>query len=109
VTAPGFLPLYALLLLLAGCATRIGEPMNLGQGVYMVSGSTLSVMASTHDVVADIQRHASSFCASSGGKALEVVTVDTPSADLVRFPEGRLQFRCVKQAQDVASTSTGSR
>jgi hypothetical protein len=109
MTAPGFLPLYALLLLLAGCATRIGEPMNVGQGVYTVSGSTLSVTASTHDVVTEIQRHASSFCASSGGKALEVVRVDTPTEKLVRFPEGRLQFRCVKQTQDVASTSTGSR
>ena len=109
MTAPGFLPLYALLLLLAGCATRISEPMNIGQGVYMVSGSTLSVTASTHDVVTDIQRHASSFCASSGGKALEVVRVDTPSGDLVRFPSGKLQFRCVRQAQDVASTSEGSR
>ena len=109
VTAPAFLPWYALLLLVAGCATRVGEPMNIGQGVYMVSGSTLSVTASTHDVVTDIERHASSFCASSGGKVLEVVRVDTPSADLVRFPEGRLQFRCVKQAQDVALTSPGSK
>ena len=109
MTAPGFLPLYALLLLLAGCATRISEPMNMGQGVYMVSGSTLSVTANTHDVVTEIERHASSFCAGSDGKVLEVVRVDTPTEKLVRFPEGKLEFRCVKQAQDVASTSAGSR
>lgn len=108
MTARAFLPLYALLLLLAGCATRVGEPMNMGQGVYVMSGSTLSVTASTHRVVTDIESHASSFCAS-GGKALEVVRVDTPPADGVRFPEGKLQFRCVKQAQDVALTSPGSK
>jgi hypothetical protein len=45
-----------------------------------------------------------SFCASSGGKALEVVRVDTTAPELWRFPEGRLQFRCVTQTQEVAST-----
>jgi hypothetical protein len=103
------LPLYALLLLLAGCATRISEPMNIGQGVYMMHGSTLGLMTSTHDVVTDVERGASSFCASNGGRALEVVRVDTTAPALFHFPEGRLEFRCVKQAQDVASTSTGSR
>ena len=107
LTAPAFLPLYALLLLLAGCATRIGEPMNIGQGVYMMLGTTLSFTTSTSEVVSDVERRASSFCANGGGRALEVVRVDTTAPELVRFPEGRLQFRCVKQAQDVASTSTG--
>lgn len=95
MTAPAFLPLSALLLLLAGCATRVSEPMNMGHGVYMMHGSTSSVLTSTSDVVIDVERRASSFCASSGGKALEVVKVDTtPPADM-SFPEGRLQFRCV--------------
>ena len=109
MAAPRLLPLYALLLLLAGCATRTGEPMNMGQGVYMMSGSTLSLTANTHDVVTDIQRHASSFCASSGGRTLEVVRVDTPSEKPIGFPEGRLQFRCVEQAQEMASASAGSK
>ncbi|OAI51430.1 hypothetical protein AYO46_08035 [Betaproteobacteria bacterium SCGC AG-212-J23] len=109
MSAPGLLPLYALLLLLAGCATRISEPMNMGQGVYVMLGSTLGVMTSTHQVVSDVERRASGFCASSGGKALEVVRVDTTAPELWRFPEGRLQFRCVKQAQEVASTSAGSK
>ena len=109
MTAPAFLPLYALLLLLAGCATRVSEPTNIGQGVYMMLGSTLGLMTSTHDVVTDVERRASSFCASSGGSVLEVVRVDTTAPALFHFPEGRLEFRCVKQAQDVASTSTGSR
>ena len=109
MTAPAFLPMYALLLLLAGCATRISEPMNIGQGVYMMLGSTLGLTTTTHDVVTDVERGASSFCASNGGRALEVVRVDTTAPALWHFPEGRLQFRCVKQAQDVASTSTGPR
>ena len=94
MTAPGFLPLYALLLLLAGCATRIGEPIKMGQDGYVVSGSAGSITATTHDVLTDIQRHASDFCASSGGKAMEVVRVDTAAPEVWRFPEGRLQFRC---------------
>jgi hypothetical protein len=109
VTAPAFLPLYALLLLLAGCATRISEPVSMGQGVYMMVGSTLGLMTSTSDVMSDVERRASGFCASSSGRALEVVRVDTTAPELVRFPEGRLQFRCVKQAQDVALKSTGLR
>lgn len=109
VTAPAFLPLCALLLLLAGCATRISEPVNMGKGVYMMHGSTSGLMTSTDEVVSEVSRRASSFCASSGGKELEVVSVDTIAPELVRFPEGRLQFRCVQQAQDVASTSIGSR
>jgi hypothetical protein len=108
MNARTFLSLYALLLLLAGCATRISEPVNMGQGVYMMLGSTLGFMTSTDEVVTDVERHASSFCASSGGKALQVVKVDTISPALVRFPEGRLQFRCVTQTQDLASTSTES-
>jgi hypothetical protein len=98
-----------LLLLLAGCVTRISEPTDMGQGVYMMLGSTLGPMTSTSEVVLDVQRRASSFCANSGGKALEVVRVDTIAPALVRFPEGRVQFRCVTQVQDVASTSVGSK
>ena len=105
MTAPTFLPLCTLLLLLAGCATRISEPTSMGQGVYMMLGSTTSFMTSTSDILSDVERQASSFCASSGGRALDVVRVDTIAPALVRFPEGRLQFRCVKQPQDVASTS----
>ena len=106
MTARAFLLRYALLMLMAGCATRISEPMNMGQGVYMMLGSTSGFMTSTHEVVSDVERRASSFCASSGGKALEVVKVDTTAPELLHFPEGRLQFRCVKQTQEVASTST---
>ena len=95
MTTRAFLPLYALLLLLAGCATRISEPVNMGQGVYMMLGSTFGVMTNTHEVLSDVERRASSFCASSGGKALEVVRLDTAAPELVRFPEGKLQFRCV--------------
>ena len=102
VTPRAFLALSALLLL-AGCATRISEPMNMGQGVYMMAGSAFGFMTSTNEVVTDVQRSASSFCASSGGKALEVVRLDTTPPELVRFPEGRLEFRCVKQAQDATS------
>lgn len=109
MAAPELLPLYALLLLLAGCATRVSEPMNIGQGDYIVFGSTLGFMTSTNEVVSDVERRASSFCASSGGKALEVVRVDTIAPTEVRFLWGRLQFRCVKQAQDSASMATGSR
>ena len=103
------LPLYALLLLLAGCSTRIGEPVSIGQGVYTMHGSTLGLLTSTSDVMSDVERRASGFCASSGDRALEVVKVDTTAPEAVRFPEGRLQFRCVAQAQNVVSTSTGSR
>src|ERR1043165_6732000 len=106
MTARTFLPLYALLLLLAGCATRISEPVNMGQGVYMMHGSTSGWMTSTSDVMTDVERRASSFCANSDGKALQVVRVDTPAPELVRFPEGRLQFRCVKKAQEVVLTTT---
>ena len=109
MTAPAFLSRYALLLLLAGCATRVSEPVNMGQGVYMMLGSTLGFMTSTNEVVSEVERRASSFCASSGGKTLEVVSVDTIAPEEMRFPEGRLQFRCVTQAQNVVSTSTGSR
>lgn len=94
MTTRALLPLYALLLVLAGCATRISAPMNIGEGVYMVSGSA-GIAANTHDVLTDIQRQASDFCASNGSKALEVVKVDTGSPEVLRFPEGRLQFRCV--------------
>jgi hypothetical protein len=83
-----------LLLLMAGCATRISEPMHMGQGVYMMLGSTSGLMTSSDEVVTDVERRASIFCASSGGKALEVLKVDTPAPELWRFPEGRLQFRC---------------
>lgn len=81
----------------------------MGQGVYLMHGSTWGLMTSTNEVVTDVQRRASSFCASSGDKELEVVRLDTAAPELVQFPEGRLQFRCVRQAQDVASTSTGSK
>ena|SRR5690348_14536427 len=107
MTAPAFLPLCALLLLLTGCVTRISEPMNMGQGLYVMLGSTSSFMTSTREVVTDVERRASDFCANSGGKALEVVRVETTSPALVRFPEGKLQFRCVNQAQDVASGTPG--
>lgn len=109
VTARAFLPLYALLLLLAGCATRISDPVAMGQGVYMMLGSRLGLLTSTREVVADVEREASSFCASSGGGALQVLRVEATGPDVVEFPEGKLQFRCVKQAQDVASSSLGSR
>lgn len=89
------LPLYALWLLLAGCATRISEPVNIGQGVYMMAGSTSSFVTSTSDVVSDLESRASTFCASSGGKALAVVRFDTTAPELVRFPEGKMQFRCL--------------
>ena len=105
MTTRAFLLLYAVLFLLAGCATRISEPTHLGQGVYTMLGSTLSILTSTSDVVTDVERRASSFCASSGGKTLEVVRVDTIEPEVVSFPEGRLQFRCVKLAQGVASTA----
>ena len=97
MTARTFLPLYALLLLLAGCATRMSEPLNMGQGVYMLRGSNLGFLTSTSDVVSDIQSHASGFCASSGGRALQVVSVDTTAPADMSFPEGRLQFRCVER------------
>jgi nitrous oxide reductase accessory protein NosL len=83
--------------------------MDMGQGVYMMVGSTLGFMTSTNEVVGEVERRASSFCASSGGKTLEVVSLDTIAPELVSFPEGRLQFRCVKPTQEVASASTGSR
>jgi hypothetical protein len=98
-----------LLLLLAGCATRISEPVSMGQGVYMMVGSTWGITTTRSEVVSDVERRASDFCASSGGRALEVVRVDTIADELVRFPEGRLQFRCVTRAQNVVSTSTGPR
>ena len=79
----------------------------MGEGVYMMLGSTSSFMTSTREVVADVEHRASSFCADSGGKGLEIVRVDTTSPAIVRFPEGRLQFRCVKQAEDVASGTPG--
>lgn len=108
VAARAFLPLCTSLLLLAGCATRVNGPQDVSPGIYMMSGTSLSLMASTNDVVTDIQRHASSFCASSGDRAVEVVRVDTVAPELVRFPEGRLQFRCVvRRAQDATSTSIG--
>ena len=81
----------------------------MGQGVYMMLGSTLGFMTSTNEVVSEVERRASSFCASSGGKTLQVVSVDTLAPELVSFPEGRLQFRCVKPTQEVASASAGSR
>ena len=112
MTAPTLRPLYALLLLLAGCTTRISEPANTGQGVYTMLGSTWSLLTSTSDVMGDVERRASSFCASSGGKALQVVRVDTTAPEDVSFPEGRLQFRCVKLAQEadaVASRDPESR
>src|ERR1044071_5903076 len=84
--------------------TRISEPMNMGQGVYVMLGSTLGIITSRHQVVSDVERRASDFCASSGGKALEVVRVDTSAPELWRFPEGRLRFRCVTPTQEVAST-----
>jgi len=93
VTVRAFLLGYALLLM-AGCATRVSEPMSMGQGVYMMLGSTSGLMTSTHDVVSDVERRASSFCASSDGKALQVLKVDTAAPELWRFPEGRIQFRC---------------
>ena len=105
MTTPALLTRYALLLLLAGCATRVSEPVNLGQGVYMMHGSTSGFMTSTNEVVSEVERRASSFCASSDGKALQVVRVDTLTPEAVSFPEGRLQFRCVKPAQEVASTT----
>jgi hypothetical protein len=95
VPTPRFLYPCASLLLLAGCATRISEPVSMGEGVYVMSGSAFGLMTSTMEVVSDVQRHASSFCASSGGKALQVVKVDTTAPEAVSFPEGRLQFRCV--------------
>jgi len=82
--------------------------MKTGPEAYTVSGSAGSITATMHDVVTDIQRHASGFCASSGGKAMEVVAVDTAAPEAWRFPEGRLQFRCVRQAHEVALNSTGS-
>ena len=106
MTAPRFLPFYVLLLL-AGCATRISEPTHLGQGVYMMLGSTFGPLTSTYDVVTDVERRASSFCKSDGGKALEVVRIDTPELEVGSFPEGRLQFRCVKLAQHAASDGAG--
>ena len=109
MTAPGFLPLYALLLLLAGCATRISEPVSMGQGVYMMVGSAFHLTTNSGEIMGDVERRASGFCASSGDRALKVVRVDTTAPELVRFPEGRLQFRCVTQAQKLVSTSTGSR
>jgi len=109
VTARALLPLYALLLLLAGCATRISEPVSMGQGVYMMVGSTFGLTTSSGEIMDDVERRASGFCASSGDRALQVVRFDTIAPELVRFPEGRLQFRCVTQAQNVVSTSTGSR
>lgn len=102
MTARALLPLYVLLLLLAGCATRIGGPTSMGQGVYMVSGAAGSITATTHDVVTDIERQASSFCESSGSKALEVVRVDTAAPEAWRFPEGKLQFRCVSRLATAA-------
>ena len=74
----------------------------MGQGVYMMLGSTLGFMTSTYEVVSEVERRAASFCASSGGKTLEVVSVDTIAPEEMRFPEGRLQFRCVKQAPTAA-------
>lgn len=107
MNAPTLLSLSASLLMLAGCATRISEPVSLGQGVYTMLGSTLGFMTSTSDVMDDVERHASAFCTSSGGKELRILkVVDTIPPELVRFPEGRLHFRCVTPAQDVASTST---
>src|SRR6185436_2016724 len=108
-TVRTFLLGYALPLLMAGCATRISEPTNMGQGVYVMLGSTLGVITSTQQVVSDVERRASDFCASSGGKALEVVKVDITAPELWRFPEGRLRFRCVTQTQEVAATSAGSK
>jgi hypothetical protein len=79
----------------------------VGQGVYMMLGSTLSFLASSFDVLTDVERRASSFCASSGGKA-EVVRADTTTEpEALSFPEGRLQFRCVELAQEAASDDTG--
>jgi hypothetical protein len=104
--ARAFLPRYALLLLLAGCATRVSEPVNMGQGVYMMLGSTLGLMTSTSEVVREVERRASGFCESHGGRALKVVSVDATAPEVVSFPEGRLQFRCVEQAQEVASTGS---
>ena len=66
MTTRAFLPLYALLLLLAGCATRISEPVSLGQGVYMMLGSAFGLTTTSSDVVSDVERRASGFCASSG-------------------------------------------
>ena len=109
MTAPELLPLYALLLLLAGCATRVSEPANMGQGDYMMRGSTLGLLTSTNEVVSDVERRASSFCASSGGKALQVVRVDTVAPEVMRFPEGRLHFRCVKLAQEADALASRDR
>lgn len=82
------------LLLLAGCSTQASAPIRMGKDVHMITGRNTAIGASSSDVVADLHRRAWQFCERSR-QDMEVVSIDTHGPGLARFPEGRIQFRCV--------------
>lgn len=86
---------YLVVLLLAGCASASGSgPFDVGQGAHMITGQNRALGATSNNVVRELHHRATAFCAGRD-QAMEVVSIDTHGAGLGRFPEGRMQFRCV--------------
>jgi hypothetical protein len=81
-----------LLLLLAGCATTVRPVMTSSAGTHTLTGKNTGIGATGDDVLAELHKKAAAYC---GQQRVEVARSDTVSAGLARFPEARLEFRCV--------------
>lgn len=84
---------YLFVLLLAGCASSTGV-VPIGQDTYMVGGKAKGLGASGYDASADLYREANTYCGQMG-KRFEQVNVQSRDGGFARFPNAKLEFRCV--------------
>lgn len=80
-------------LALAGCATDTGI-IQTGPDTYMVGGKAIAVGGSGHDAAAEAYKQAQAFCAEQK-KTLETVSVVSRDGGFARFPNAKVEFRCV--------------
>lgn len=88
---------YMFVLLVAGCATQSsGVARWSTDGVMSISGKNMGIGATASDVMADLHKRATAHCARAR-REVEVLRAESHGPGLARFPEGRLEFRCVER------------
>lgn len=83
---------YLSVLLLAGCAST--GVVSTGTDTYMIGGKAKGLGASGHDASADLYREANAYCGKQGRK-FEQISVQSRDGGFARFPNAKLEFRCV--------------
>jgi hypothetical protein len=85
--------LYGFAVLLAGCATGTGGPVEIGRDTYMIGGLGQVTDFSGSTVKARFFKEGSSFCASKGRVMVPLASTGRDSG-YGTYASAEVQFRC---------------